>query len=326
MADETNSIPAATSEAANESTENLETTENTEETEASAEEGEESQEAKKASDGEAAKATKEQKKEEKKANKKKFKIKVDQKEEDFEIDLDNEEDLKKHVQLSRVAQKRMAEMSDLKKDVTDLITRLNADPFSVLSDKESGLGLNIDDLVRQYVEKKLADAEKTPEQLEKERLAAELKSIKDEREKEKADRKREQESAALQSEVVRYDNLMTKALENSEFKKPSPYLINKMTDYMVLGVQNKIDLTPEDILPLIREDVKNEIRELINSAPEEVIEEMFGNQIFDRMRKKHVTKAKQAPVHASSVKDIGSKGKSNEPAKEKVPMKKFFGF
>lgn len=265
------------------------------------------------------------KKEEKKSNKKKFKIKVDQKEEDYELDLDNEEEIKKQLQLARVAQKRMAEMSDLKKDVTDLITRLNKDPFSVLADPESGLGMNVDEIVRQYVEQKLAEAEKSPEQIAREKMENELKALKEEREREKTEREREKYEASLQNEIIKYDNAMTKALENSEFKKPSPYLVKKMSDYMLLGIENGIDITPDEVLPLVREEIQNEIRELINSAPEGVIEEMFGKEIFNKMRKKHVAKAKQAPVHASSVKDAG--GKTEKPKETpKISYKDYFKF
>ena len=262
----------------------------------------------------------------KKSNKKKFKIKVDQKDEELELDMDNEEEVRKHLQLSRAAQKRMQESSDLKRDVTDLFTRLNTDPFSVLADPDNGLGMNVEDLVKQYVEKKLADAEKSPEQLEREAMANELKKIKSEREKEKVQREQEQYDAQLQNEIIRYDQMMTKTLENSEFKKPSPYLVKKMSDYLILGVQNGLNVTPDDILPIVRDEIQSEIRELINSAPENVIEELFGKEIFNKMRKKNLAKAKQTPVHASSIKDAGSKGVAAAKPAEKINYKQFFKF
>lgn len=261
----------------------------------------------------------------KKNNKKKFKIKVDQKEEELDLDLDNEEEIRKHLQLSRAAQKRMQESADLKRDVTDLFTRLNNDPFSVLADPDNGLGMNVEDLVKQYVEKKLADADKSPEQLKAEATENELKRLKAEREQEKVQRQKEQYDSQLQNEIIRYDQMMTKTLENSEFKKPSPYLVKKMSDYLMLGVQNGLDVTPDDILPIVREEIQGEIRELINSAPENVIEELFGKEIFNKMRKKNLAKAKQAPVHASSIKDAGGKGKVDKPA-EKINYKQFFKF
>lgn len=262
----------------------------------------------------------------KKNNKKKFKIKVDQKEEEMDLDMDNEEEIRRHLQLSRVSQKRMQESNDLKRDVSDLFTRLNNDPFSVLADPESGLGMNVDDIVRQYVEKKLADAEKSPEQLEFEKTQDELKRLKAERETEKQQREKERYDAQLQSEILRYDQMMTKTLENSEFKKPSPYLVKKMSDYLILGVQNGLDVTPDDILPIVRDEIQSEIRELINSAPEAVIEEMFGKEIFNKMRKRNLAKAKQAPIHASSIKDAGVKKVSSEKAKEPISYKQFFKF
>lgn len=261
----------------------------------------------------------------KKSNKKKFKIKVDQKEEDLELDMDNEEEIRKHLQLSRAAQKRMQESSDLKRDVTDLFTRLNTDPFSVLADTENGLGMNVEDLVKKYVEQKLADAEKSPEQLKSEAMENELKRLKQDRENEKTQREKEKYDAQLQNEIIRYDQMMTKTLENSEFKKPSPYLVKKMSDYLILGVQNGLDVTPDDILPIVREEIQSEIRELINSAPENVIEELFGKEIFNKMRKKNLAKAKTAPVHASSIKDAGGKKTAEKPA-EKINYKQFFKF
>lgn len=315
---------AVSSETADSSTEAIENTqenqvENEETLEAdSSNEGEEQE-----SSEEAKLAKKEAKKEEKKANKKKLKIKVDQKEEDVELDLDNEEELKRQIQLARVAQKRMSEMADLKKDVTDLLTRLNQDPFSVLGDPENGLGLNVDEIVKQYVEKRLQEMEKSPEQLAKEKMEAELKALREEKQRIAQEREKERQEAALQAEIVKYDNMITDALSNSEFKKPTPYLVKKMANYLELGIQNGIDVTPADVLPLVREEIQNEIKELINSAPDEVIEAMFGKEIFNKMRKKNLARAKTiAPTHASSIKDAGEKQQSKEE-KQKLTYKQY---
>ncbi len=220
----------------------------------------------------------------------------------------------------------MAEMAAMKKDVTDLIQRLNKDPLAFLADAEGGMGMNVEDLVKNYVEKRLADAEKSPEQLKAEANERKLQEIMAEREAEKTERERERYESQLQSEIIKYDNMIIKTLENSEFKKPSPYIVKKMSDYLILGVENGLDVTTDDILPLVREEIQSEIKELINSAPEEVIDAMFGKEIFNRMRKKNVANAKQKPVHASSIKDAGSK--DTKPAKEadKVSYKQFFKF
>jgi hypothetical protein len=262
----------------------------------------------------------------KKNNKKKFKIKVDQKEEEMDLDMDNEEEIRRHLQLSRVSQKRMQESNDLKRDVAELFTRMNNDPLSVLADKDGGLGLDVDDLVRKYVEQKLADAEKSPEQLAYEATQNELRQLKAEREAEKQLHAKAQYDAQLQGEILRYDQMMTKTLSNSEFKTPSPYLVKNMSDYLILGVQNGLDVTPDDILPIVRDEIQSEIRELINSAPEAVIEEMFGKEIFNKMRKKNLAKAKQAPIHASSIKDTGVKKAASGTPAEKINYKQFFKF
>lgn len=261
------------------------------------------------------------------ANKKKLKLKIDGKEEDYELDLDNEDELRKHLQLSRAAQKRMSEMAEMKKDVTDLITRLNKNPLEFLADADNGLGLNVEDLVKDYVQKRLADAEKSPEQLKAEANERKLQQIMAEREAEKAEMEKQRYETALQNDIIKYDNMITKTLENSEFKKPTPYVVKKISDYLILAVENGIDATTDDILPLVREEIQSEIRELIASAPEDVIDSMFGKEIFNRMRKKNVANAKQKPVHASNIRDTGENS-SSKPVKEseKISYKQFFKF
>lgn len=333
MADQDTSAAPAADESA--PAENEESTETTEETQELSEGGEATGDLQAATPGKIGsnesaekklKAAVAKKEAEKKSNKKKLKIKVDGREEDYEFDPDNEDEIRKTAQLSRAAQKRMAEMADMKKDVNELIQRLNKDPLSFLADKDNGLGMNVEDLVRQYVEQRLADAEKSPEQLKAEANERELQRIRAERETEKTERERERAESALQGEIIKYDNMITKTLENSEFKKPTPYVVKKMADYLILAVENGIDASTDDILPIVRDEIQNEIKELINSAPEEVIEAWFGKEFFNRMRKKNVAKAKQAPVHASSIKDTGAKSGKPEKEAEKISYKQFFKF
>lgn len=263
--------------------------------------------------------------EEKKSNKRKFKIKVDGKESEEEIDFDNEEDLVKRIQLAKVAQQRMQEYSQLEKEVQDFVTQLKKNPKKVLTDPHFGLDLK--KLAAEVIEEEIANSQKSPEQLEREKMENELKAMKEEREKEKEDFKKKEFERLQQQEFTRYESLMVKALEKSDLPK-SPYVVKKMADYMLMGLNNNLDLNPEDVLPLVREEIQNDLKDMFSVMPEEVIEAIIGKDVFTRIRKKNVAKAKANPPQPlkSQVKETGQNSKEDNKADEKkIDYKTFFG-
>lgn len=103
------------------------------------------------------------------STKKKFNLKVDGKDEQLELDLANEEELKKHLQMSRAAQKRMQQFSEYEKGVKGLFETLKNDPLKVLSDPRLG----IPDAVRKklaesIINNEIEEMQKSPEQRKRE--------------------------------------------------------------------------------------------------------------------------------------------------------------
>lgn len=308
-------IPAENT--ATESTETVETPETTTETKET-----EAIEAKVDADPSLSKAEKQ----EIKKNLKKFKLKVDGREFEEEIDLNDEENLKKELQLSKVAQKRMNEKATIEKQVANFFDDLLKNPRKVLSDP--ALGIDLKKMAAEIIEDEIKNSQKSPEQLEKEKLQAELQKLKADTEKEKKEF-REKELERLQAaETERYDMLMTKALEKSDLPK-SPYVVKKMADYLIMGLESGNDVSPEDVLPLVREEIQNDLREMFAAMPDEVIEKVIGKDVFTRMRKKNLARAKEAVNKsvetASSIKDVGSTEKTEKEPEKKQSFREFFG-
>lgn len=256
--------------------------------------------------------------------KKKLKYKVDGEEFDEEIDFDNEEELVKKLQYSKVAHKRMNEKAQLEKEVENFLTELRKNPRKVLSDPR--IGVDIKQLAASMVEEEIQNSRKSPEQLEKEKLQARLQELEDERKHEKEEAQKRELDTLQQREFERYDTLMTKAIEKSDLPK-SPYVVKKMADYMLMGLKDGLDITPEDVLPMVREEIQNDLKEMFAVMPDEVIEAMVGKDVFTRVRKKNVAKAKAAPPKPlnSSVKDSGAKdSRSSEASGKKISYKDFF--
>lgn len=250
-----------------------------------------------------------------KGNRRRFKLKVDGKEYDEEVDLDDNDFLTKQFQLSKVSQKRMAEAASLEREVKQFIEELRKNPRKVLSDPN--IGVDIKRMAADVIEEEIANSQKSPELLAKEKLEAELQDLKDAQAKEREDHKTREFQRIQAAEYQRYDMLMSQALEKSDLPK-SPYTIKKMADYMLIGLQNGIDVTPDDVLPLVRAEIQNDLKEMFAVMPEEVIEKIIGKDVFTKVRKKNLATGRATPTGTAKVLDAGGgkTGGKKEPVKK----------
>jgi hypothetical protein len=246
-------------------------------------------------------------------SKKKFKLKVDGKEEDFELDLGNEEELKKHLQLSKASQKRMQEMSDLRKQVEEFVEFAKKNPRGLLKE----LGLDDRKFAEEIINEALEESKKTPEQIEREKLQKELESLKAERDKEKSERERAEFERIKSEQAQKLDDEMTSALDTGGLPK-SPYTIKRMADYMLLAARNNVDLNPADIVHLIKKEMQSDLKDFFSASPDELVEELVTSDRITNIRKKALAKSReQASVqNATQVKPTGNTEAKSESSKK----------
>lgn len=263
-------------------------------------------------------------KSEKKAHEKlikKFKLKVDGAEEDFELDMNNEEEVKKHLQMSRASSKRMQESASLRKSAEEFIELLRTNPRKVLTDPS--INVDLKNLAQEIINQELEDAAKTPEQLEKEKLQKELQELKDKYKKDEDERK-DREFKKLQAEhEEKIQSNIESALSSGQIPK-TPYTVRKMAEMMMLALENDIELEPKDIVPLLRKQMNSDIKELFSASSDDVLEELLGKDNISRLRKRTIAKVKQSQVAqtASSVKPTGTVKKEEAPSK-KISVRDF---
>lgn len=254
---------------------------------------------------------------------KKLKLKVDGKDIEESIDLDDEENLIRQLQMAKMGSKRAQEKADLEKELTSFFKAIQDDPFSIL---QKELGMNPDQIIEQYINKQIEQAQKSPEQREREQMEAELKSIREEREREKNESQARELERLQQQEFERYDMLMDKALTASDLPK-SPYVVKKIADYMLVALQSGYDISPEDVIPLVRDEMHGDLKEMFQSLPEEVVEGLLGEQVLNKLRKRRVAKAQESQKKlpaGGKVQDTGGKSAKVEAPKAKVSYKDFF--
>ncbi len=232
----------------------------------------------------------------------------------------------RNLQMSKVANKRMGEKAQLENEVRSFLEQLKSNPKKLLTDPTYGVDLK--KLAAQMIEEEIANAAKSPEQLAKEALENELSELKQQRKKEKEENDTREFERIQQMEYDRYDNLMTQTLEKSDLPK-SPYVIKKMADYMLMGLKEGLDITPEDVLPLVREEILEDIRQMSQAMPLETIEKLFGGDILTKIRKKNVSRAKAQPQTAQArLPDVGatkSSPKEKVDESKKKTIKQMFG-
>lgn len=269
-------------------------------------------------------------KQEAKKTLKQLKIKYNGKEslEDLPFEIPDDDSARdfmtKHLQLSKMSASKAQEYSQLEKEIRHFVEELRKNPRKVLSDPS--VGVDLKKIATELIEEEISNSQKSPEQIEKEKLELELKSIREEREREKEEMQAREFERLQEQAYERYDTQMTKALEGSDLPK-SPYVIKKMADYMMMAIQNNIDASPEDVLPLVREEILNDVKSMFSVMPEDVIEGIVGKETINKIRKKNLAKAKTPPPTPvnSAIKDTGSKSAPKVDASQKKSIREFFG-
>jgi hypothetical protein len=234
----------------------------------------------------------------------------------------------RQLQMAKMAQKRAKEAADLRQQVErigDYLDQAKGDKKKLRALIKE-LGGDEKELAAMIIEEEIANSQKSPEQLAKEALEEELKTLKEQREKEKKDWETREKERLLGQEMERYDMLVSKAIESSELPK-SPYIVKKMADYMMLGLENGIDLHPNDIINLVKEEVQSDLQELVRAMGADNAEKFLGKEILGSIRKKNIAKVKASqpptPMKAS-IKDVGANKQESKPV-QKQTFKNFFG-
>jgi hypothetical protein len=265
-----------------------------------------------------------------KSTKRSLKLKVDGEEFSEEFDPNDNEYMTRQFQLAKMSQKRAHEASELRKQVDAIgqyLEQAKGDPKKMRALMKE-LGHDERALAASIIEEEIANSQKSPEQLAKEELEEELRTLKDQQKKDKDSWEAREKERLYGQEAERYDMLVSKAIETSDLPK-SPYVVRKMADYMLLGLENGVDVHPNDVINLVREEIQNDLQQMFAVMPEEVIEKLIGKDVLGKLRKGRVAKAKAigappAPLK-TSIKDIGAKKIESAKVTDKKSYKTFFG-
>lgn len=258
--------------------------------------------------------------------KKKLQLKIDGEVIEEELDFNDDEGLKKHLQKSKAFDKRVKEFTGFKSQVDQFFAQLQQDPEAVLEQ----LGFNVDDLATKRLQKKVEEMQKSPEQLEKEKMAKELEKLRKEKE-ELAKKQQEAEMEALRNkQAAEIETSIASALEKSKSKLPqdNPKVYAMIAQNMLMAIENGFEqVTVDDVIPVVERQWREELGSYFNSMNEDVMEEIIGKQNLERLRKKRLAKrpkAQEVAPISKQIVDTGSSKTKEEAPKPKMTMREFF--
>lgn len=257
---------------------------------------------------------------EKASLRKKFQLKVNNKVKDVEIDLGNEEEVKKYLQKAIAADEKFQEAAMTKKQMEALVMALKTNPLAVLSHPE--LGVNVKQLAEMILAKEIEEAQKSPEQKRIEELERALKE-KEEKERLLEEQRRAAEIERMEQEIaINLDKEITEALKNSSLPK-SPYVVKRIADAMYSAIEmGYTDIPVSKIIPFVEQQIYGELQQLFDSSPEDILpsllERFAGKKNLERYRKSILSKIKAKPIEKPKIEDTGAKSAEVEEKDKKV--------
>jgi hypothetical protein len=266
---------------------------------------------------------------------KKLTLKVDG--EEYEQDLPFElpddpkaiEYMKRELQMAKMGQNRAQHAAGLEKEILQFFAELQENPKKALSNPAFKDRLDLKKLAAEIIEEEIENSKKSPAQLEKEKMQAELQALKEERENEKKSAEQREFERLREKYAEDYDIQITQALEGNKIPK-SAAAVKKIADYMEIAVNAGKDVSVNDLIPIIREELSNDFLQHLNSLPDDQLDQYIPKAIQDRLRKRVVAKAKQSasnPAVKSPTK-VASTGKASEKKEEtggKKTMRELWG-
>jgi len=265
-------------------------------------------------------------------NKKKYNLKVNGKDKDFEIDLSNDDEVRKYLQRAVASDEKFQEAAMTRKQMEYLVDQLRTNPLGVL--QHEALGINVKELAQKVMEQELEDLSKSPEQKRIEELEKKLKG-KEEREKTLEDEKRQEQMSRLEAQQSQaLDDSISAAISNTSLPK-SPYTVKRVVDTMINAIEMGYDgVTAEQVMPFVEEQIMAEIQRMFESSPDEVMEKLVSKKRLDGYRKARVSKSKEAAGAPQSllkqaIKDVGAKPTTTTDSKKQgapLRVKDLLGF
>ena len=225
------------------------------------------------------------------ANLKKYKIKVDGNEEEVELDLNDEQTLVRHLQMSKAASKRMNEAAITKKQAEQFINALKTDPVRILTDPRVMGNEKFQAIAEEFLSKKLQEQFLSPEERKRIEMEDKLRKYEESEKKQKEEAEQAQIAQLEEHYAQQYQKTIITALQSTNLPK-NAFTVKRMAELMQKNIQHGLELEPQHLAQLVKEDYQRELVGLIGGSDADQIIAMFGEDVANKIRKHDLAKLK----------------------------------
>lgn len=212
----------------------------------------------------------------------KEKVKINGKE--IEVSL---EDLKRDYQIKAVSDDKMRTATDLERKAQALMQELQDNPEAALEK----LGPKAREAAERIIARQLEREMETPEQTELRELREWKAQSEAQKEQDKKTLEETQHQEAKEKYAQSYTSQISEALDSGQIPFTASS-VRRMAYYMQQALERGQEKTAMEVLPLVKADYMQEIKELTKGFSAAQIEESFGAEISETLRKASLEKVK----------------------------------
>lgn len=234
-----------------------------------------------------------------------YKLKVNGKEVSAKLDLNDEEAIKRELQKAYAFNDVSQEYSSVKKALQERIELWKQNPEQALMD----IGVDPKEWAEKVIQEEVENLKKDPKELELEKAQKRIQEF-EAREAKIREQLEAQKQAQMDQEALNtLKEEVQEAISKHEFIKPNEYTERRVVDMMAYYSERFPDVTAEQVLPAVEQEIKKEFNTLLNSLPEDYLERFFEKDNIEKLSKrltrrvaKPVVAKKTTPVTPSQVK------------------------
>lgn len=243
----------------------------------------------------------------------------------FEIPEEHAEYMRRQAQMAKMGQTKAQEAAAWERDTMAFIQELKTNPRKVLSNPN--LGVDLKKIAAEILEEELANAQKTPEELEREEYKRKLKEYEEKEEAREKEIETLKKQKIVEEAYAQYDVSMSKAMETYDIPR-TPVALYEMAHLMSLEIKRGYEPDIDAIAQIVQEKhsahTNAELEKLKKKSPAE-LRKLLGDDIFEKDRQERVAKVKKTPVSPKvAAQDVAKVEKKEEKPAQKVLYKDFF--
>lgn len=215
---------------------------------------------------------------------KKFKLKVDGEEFEEELDLSNEAELTKRLQMAKAAEKRISQAKSEKQKALEILKAFEDGTLFEKHPKNR-------ELAEKFLLKQLESEMLTPEQ----KRMKELEEFYNQKTKEEQEFKTRQEQEAAKAQEAKvaqqFQKTIIDALDKSGLPK-TPDLAKRMAYLMKKNLELGISLSSDDLVSEVKAEITGLIQSLVGSAQGDQLVALLGDDAAKKLRAYDVQRLK----------------------------------